>query len=77
MARGRRRSAAAPPAAALLVMLTLLVALSEGHGIMVHPRSRNWMAYLDWNFPWAHGLSMGGASQWGPSGRRLPPVLAA
>jgi len=44
-----------------VLLLAALAPTAEAHGIMIQPRSRNWKAYLDWNFNYAHGLSMGGA----------------
>lgn len=41
----------------LLLQLTAEVA---GHGLMLQPRSRNWIGYVEQNFYWAHGLNAGG-----------------
>lgn len=45
---------------AALALLLVMVAPAAGHGMMIQPRSRNWVAYLEQNYPWAHGLNMGG-----------------
>jgi hypothetical protein len=66
MARGARGAAAL--ALLLAVLQCALLPRCAGHGMMVHPRSRNWIAYLDYNYPWAHGQSMGGARGGGGSG---------
>jgi hypothetical protein len=58
-----RRGAAAAAAGLLLAAAALLqlAAPAAAHGVLIQPRSRNWNAYLDWGFNYAHGLSMGGA----------------
>ena len=56
-----------------VLLLWLCAASVSAHGLMVNPRSRNWKAYLEENFSWAHGLSMGGEG--GPAAqRRLHPT---
>lgn len=35
---------------------------AAGHAALVFPASRNWVAYLQKNFYWSHGLSAGGMS---------------
>lgn len=52
--------AAAPRAAAAALLLLQLLAPATGHGMMINPRSRNWAAYLQNNYYYAHGLNMGG-----------------
>jgi hypothetical protein len=41
------------------VLLQLAVQVA-GHGLMLQPRSRNWLAYLGSNNYWSHGLNAGG-----------------
>jgi hypothetical protein len=57
-------SAGMGQAAALLAVLGLALLLEQawGHGMMVRPPSRNWQAYLEKNFDYAHGLASGGAA---------------
>lgn len=55
-----RHLAAAAAALAALQLLLLLPPPAFGHGVLVMPPSRNWKAYLEQNFEWAHGLNMGG-----------------
>jgi hypothetical protein len=58
-ARAAAGATAASAAALLLLLLSVLGA--EGHAIMVHPPSRNWLAYLRHEEYRPHELSMGGA----------------
>jgi hypothetical protein len=50
-------------------VLLQLAAQVAGHGLMLQPRSRNWLAYLGSNNYWAHGLNAGGESRDLCSGR--------
>lgn len=72
-----RRAAAAAVALLLSVVTISLVAPAAGHGVLIFPKSRNFLSYLQNNFNYAHGLSMGGVdvvSDFGkltyPNGRR-------
>ncbi|KAI8462449.1 MAG: hypothetical protein J3K34DRAFT_527745 [Monoraphidium minutum] len=40
---------------------------------MIQPKSRNWAAYLEENFSWAHGLSSGGAGVVSDEGKKTYP----
>ncbi|GBF92562.1 hypothetical protein Rsub_05176 [Raphidocelis subcapitata] len=53
-------AARAALAAAAALALLLLATPAHGHGILVHPPSRNWMMYLQKNLPRPHELNMGG-----------------
>jgi len=59
--RNSKAAAAAAIFAAALLTVNLLTP-ADGHGVMIQPRSHNWVAYLEQNFGYAHGLSMGGAN---------------
>lgn len=46
-----------------LVLALLLCCCCQhvtSHALMVYPASRNWLAYLEQNYYWSHGLSAGG-----------------
>lgn len=43
-------------------------------GLLLWPRSRNWIAYLDQNFYWSHGLNAGGYNAVGDNGRMRWPA---
>jgi len=46
-----------------LVLVLLLCCCCQHvapHALMVYPPSRNWLAYLEQNYYWSHGLSAGG-----------------
>ena len=73
-AASTRAVAGAPALAAAALLLLQLLAPAAGHGMMINPRSRNWAGYLDQNFAWAHGLSMGGEARGGA--KRTPPGAA-
>lgn len=62
----------APALAALLLAAELLAAV-YAHGIMIQPKSRNWKAYLENGFDYAHGLSLGGAAKVSDYGKRTYP----
>jgi hypothetical protein len=66
------------PATVLKVLLLQLLAQEAvSHGIMIQPRSRNWMAYLQTGFNYAHGLSAGGARRRRERGRARAAPRAA
>jgi hypothetical protein len=44
------------------LVLLQLAAHVAGHGLLLQPRSRNWLAYLNSNNYWSHGLNAGGES---------------
>jgi hypothetical protein len=46
--------------AAVALPLLLFAAPADGHAILVHPPSRNWMLYLQKNLQRPHELNMGG-----------------
>lgn len=58
-------------AAALL--LAALPPPADAHAVMVQPRARNWLAYLQDSYYWPHGLSMGGVDVVSNKGRLTYP----
>lgn len=78
---GPRVTGAGSLAAALLLALALLLLRltpAGAHGVMINPKSRNWKAYMENKFWYAHGLNMGGGRR-GKSAARarataLPPA---
>jgi hypothetical protein len=62
------------PALLLLLALAALAARpAAAHGVMLQPPSRNWLAYLEHGFNWAHGLSAGGAKVVSDDGKLTYP----
>jgi len=45
-------SVTAVPCLLLLGLLLLSPPGAHAHGILIQPASRNWRAYLDWNYYW-------------------------
>ncbi|WIA21942.1 hypothetical protein OEZ85_004308 [Tetradesmus obliquus] len=60
MARAGRRQQCS--AAGVTLVLLQLAAHVAGHGLLLQPRSRNWLAYLSSNNYWSHGLNAGGVN---------------
>jgi len=62
-----------PSALGVCVAVALLAGLAAGHGVLLQPRSRNWLAYLNERYDWADALNSGGAKFVSGNGKRQWP----